>query len=121
MGVDQHPSDLPVTDITARTDRLPLNGLNNRADFSEATYFLTAHSLEELLGPIREGMGRYGIDSSSAEGWIASISRWPENKSDFAIGPGTSTGLEGTYFLGYDGSKDTQISIVHVNPMPTSS
>jgi hypothetical protein len=59
---------------------------------------------------------RYGIDEGSAERWIHSISSQPENKSDFAISPGTSTGLEVTYDLRYDGSKDVQVIIVLVSP-----
>ncbi|WP_336885601.1 hypothetical protein [Arthrobacter sp. FW305-BF8] len=61
-------------------------------------------------------MDRYGIDTDSAEGWIESISRKPEDKSNFAVSPGTSTGLLVTYDLRYDGSKDVQVIIVHVNP-----
>jgi hypothetical protein len=65
---------------------------------------------------IRDGVHRYGTDSESAERWIESISRRPEDKTDFALGPGTSTGLQVTYDLRYDGSKDVQVIIVHVNP-----
>jgi hypothetical protein len=32
------------------------------------------------------------------------------------LGPGTSTGLDVTYDLRYDGAKDVQVIIVHVNP-----
>lgn len=62
-------------------------------------------------------MDRYGIDSESAEQWIDSTTSQPEDNSDFARGPGTSTGLGITYDLRYDGSKDTQVIIVHVNPV----
>lgn len=65
---------------------------------------------------IRDGVDRYGIDSQSAERWIESISSRPEEGSDFALPPGNSTGLQITYDLRYDGSKDTQVIIVHVNP-----
>jgi hypothetical protein len=65
---------------------------------------------------IRDGVDRYGIDKESAENWIESISSRPEVKSDFAISPGTSTGLKVTYDLRYDGSKGIQAIIVHVNP-----
>lgn len=111
--------EAPYGVIAANTDRLRLNGLNNRADFSEVTYFLTAKSLDELSSRIRDGVGRYGIPSEPAEGWIEAISAKPDQKSDFAITPGTSTGLEVTYDLRYDGSKDTQVIIVHVNPLPS--
>jgi hypothetical protein len=107
----------PYTAIIAKTDRLRLNGMNKRDDFSEVTYFLTANSLEEFSGLIREGVSRYGIPSDPAEDWIESISGRPDQKSDFAIAPGTSTGLQVTYDLRYDGSKDTQVIIVHVSAL----
>lgn len=110
----------PYGVIAAHTDRLRLNGMNNRADFSEITYFLTATSREDLATLIRDGVGRYGIDSTSAEDWIESVSAKPDQMSDFAITPGTSTGLQVTYDLRYDGTKDTQVIIVHVNPLPTT-
>ena len=110
--------EAPYGVITARSDRLRLNGLNAGSDFSEVTYFLTAKSLEDLSKLVREGVGRYGIPSDSAEGWIESISPRPDQKSEFAIAPGTATGLQITYDLRYDGSKDVQVIIVHVNPLP---
>lgn len=108
--------DGPTGLVRATTDRLRLNGMDNGPDFSEVTYFLTANSLEDYTALIRDGVNRYGIDKESAEGWIESISNRPEDKSDFALGPGTSTGLDVTYDLRYDGSKDVQVIIVHVNP-----
>lgn len=120
-GVMDLTIEAPHTAITAQTDRLRLNGLNRRADFTEVTYFLTASSLEELSGLIREGVGRYGIPSESAERWIESISAKPDQKSDFAIAPGTASGLQVTYDIRYDGSKDTQVIIVHVSPMPSTT
>ena len=113
--------EAPYTTITAQTDRLRLNGLNRLADFTEVTYFLTASSLEELSGLIRDGVARYGIPSDPAERWIESISAKPDQKSDFAIAPGASTGLQVTYDLRYDGSKDTQDIIVHVSPLPSTT
>ncbi|WP_164199129.1 hypothetical protein [[Micrococcus luteus] ATCC 49442] len=111
----------PAGTVSARTDRLRLNGLNTRSDFTEVTYFLTARTLEEYKALIRAGVDRYGIDSGSAEGWIESISSRPGKESDFALTPGTSTGLQVTYDLRYDGSKDVQVIIVHVNPVPAGS
>jgi hypothetical protein len=108
--------DGPSGLVRATTDRLRLNGMDNEPDFSEVTYFLTADSLEEYTALIRDGVNRYGIDKDSAEGWIDSISSRPEDKSDFALGPGTSTGLDVTYDLRYDGSKNIQVIIVHVSP-----
>lgn len=113
--------DGPSGTINAQTDRLRLNGMNTRSDFSEVTYFLTADSLDEYVALIRDGVDRYGIDSDSAEGWIESTASRPEEKSDFALQPGTSTGLRVTYDLRYDGSKDVQVIIVHVNPLLTTS
>jgi hypothetical protein len=107
--------------ISAKTDRLRLNGMNKGPDFSEVTFFLTADSRDDYFALIRDGAVRYGIDKESAEGWIESISSRPEDKSDFAIQPGTSTGLEVTYDLRYDGSKNTQVIIVHVSPLRTDS
>lgn len=109
--------EAPGTAITARSDRIRLNGMNSGPDFSEVTYFLTAKSLDELSTLIREGVGRYGIPSDTAEGWIRDVSAKPDQKSDFAITPGTSTGVQVTYDLRYDGSKATQVIIVHVNPL----
>ncbi|QOD06145.1 hypothetical protein [Pseudarthrobacter sp. BIM B-2242] len=120
-GVMDLVIEAPYTDITAQTDRLRLNGLNRRADFTEVTYFLTAGSLEELSGLIRDGVGRYGIPSEPAERWIESISAKPDQRSDFAIAPGTLTGLQVTYDLRYDGSKETQVIIVHVSPLPSKT
>lgn len=109
----------PSGTISAKTDRLRLNGMNTRPDFTEVTYFLAAESLEDYTALIRDGVDRYGIDSGSAERWIESISSRPKEKSDFALTPGTSTGLKVTYDLRYDGSKDVQVIIVHVNPLST--
>lgn len=106
----------PQGSISARTDRLRLNGMNKGPFFSEVTYFLTAHSLEDYTALIRDGVDRYGIPSDSAERWITSISSSPEDKSNFALVSGESTGLRITYDLRYDGSKDVQVIIVHVNP-----
>ncbi|RAM36118.1 hypothetical protein [Arthrobacter globiformis] len=107
--------------LTARTDRLRLNGMNNRSDFSEVTYFLTADSLDEYVALIRDAVERYGVPADSAERWIESTSRRPEEKSDFALQPGTSTGLEVTYDLRYDGSQDVQVIIVHVRSLPRTT
>jgi hypothetical protein len=106
----------PLGSINAKTDRLRLNGMNTRSEFSEVTYFLTAGSLEDYTALIRDGVDRYGIPSDSAEDWIESTSSQPEDKSDFALAPGTSTGLDVTYDLRYDGAKDVQVIIVHVSP-----
>lgn len=107
----------PTGTVTAQTDRLRLNGMNTGSNFSEVTYFLTAQSLDEYTAMIRDGVDRYGIDKESAEDWIRSISAKPEKKSEFAIGTGTRTGLRVTYDLRYYGSEDTQVIIVHVNPL----
>jgi hypothetical protein len=112
--------EAPHTVISAEADRLRLNCMNTGPDFSLVT-FLTAKSLDELSELIRYGVGRYGIDSTSAEDWIESVSAKPDQKSDFAITPGTSTGLQITYDLRYDGSKDTQVIIVDINPLPSKS
>lgn len=106
----------PHGSVRANTDRLRLNGMNNGSEFSEVTYFLTAGSLEDFTALIRDGVDRYGIPGESAERWIESMSSRPEDKGDFALGPGTSTGLDVTYDLRYDGAKDVQVIIVHVNP-----
>ncbi|WJH26073.1 hypothetical protein [Pseudarthrobacter defluvii] len=107
----------PTGVVTAQTDRLRMNGMNTGSNFSEVTYFLTAQSLNEYTTIIRDGVDRYGINNEAAEDWIQSISAKPDQKSEFAIGTGTSTGLQVTYDLRYDGAKDTQVIIVHVNPM----
>jgi hypothetical protein len=111
----------PAGTVTAETDRLRLNGMNTRSEFTEVTYFLTAETLEDFAALIRDGVVRYGIPSDSAEDWISSISSRPQDKSDFAIQPGTSTGLEVTYDLRYDGAKDVQVIIVHVSPMAATT
>ncbi|CAN7577691.1 hypothetical protein LJR014_004181 [Arthrobacter sp. LjRoot14] len=106
----------PSGEITGETDRIRFNTTNKRPDFSEVTYFLTADSADQYFSLIRDGVQRYGIDSASAERWIASAEADPAKKSDFSITPGSSTGLEVNYDLRYDGSKDTQVIIVHVSP-----
>lgn len=103
--------------ISAKTDRLRLNGMNSGPDFREITYFLKAESLEEFTALIRDGVDRYGIPAESAEGWIESMSTRPEDKHDFALVPGTATGLQVQYDLRYDRSKDVQVIIVHVHPI----
>jgi hypothetical protein len=115
-GVMELNIEGPHGSISATTDRLRLNGMNTRSEFSEVTYFLTAESLEDFTALIRDGVDRYGIPSESAERWIKSMSSRPEDKSDFALGPGNSTGLDVTYDLRYDGAKDVQVIIVHVSP-----
>lgn len=106
----------PGGTVSAKTDRLRLNGMNTGSDFEEVTYFLTAGSLEEYTALIRDGVDRYGIPRDSSERWIESTSSHPEDKSDFALAPGTSTGLQVQYDLRYDGSKNIQVIIVHVSP-----
>lgn len=120
-GVMELSIEAPTGLIRAKTDRLRLNGMNARSDFTEVTYFLTSQSLEDYIALIRDGEDRYGIDRDSAERWIESISSRPEDKSDYALPPGTSTGLSITYDLRYDGSKDVQVIIVHVNPLPSTN
>ena len=116
-GVMELEIDAPGGTISATTDRLRLNGMNSRADFSEVTYFLTASSLEDFTELIRAGVDSYGIGGGSAERWIDSMSKQPEGTSDFALGPGEAVGLGVTYDLRYDGAKDVQVIIVHVNPL----
>jgi hypothetical protein len=106
----------PSGEISGETDRIRFNTTDKRQDFSELTYFLTAESADEYFGLIRDGVERYGIDADSAERWIAGAQRDPARKSDFSITSGTSTGLEVNYDLRYDGTKDTQVIIVHVSP-----
>ncbi|WP_442856746.1 hypothetical protein [Arthrobacter sp. QXT-31] len=108
----------PTGEITAQTDRLRFLSGKTRTDFSSVTYFLTAGSAEELSELIRDGVKRYGIDNESAENWITSTERDPGGKSDFSIQPGYATGLLVNYDLRYDGSKDVQVIIVHVMPVP---
>ena len=107
----------PLNDVSGHTDRFRMNGMNTGSNFSEVTYFLTAQSLDEYAAMIRDGVDRYGLDQDSAEDWIQSISAEPKQKGEFAIGAGTRIGLQVTYDLRYDGSKDTQVIIVHVNPL----
>ena len=106
----------PSGEISGETDRIRLNTTNKRPDFSELTYFLTADSPDDYFELIRDGVERYGIDADSAERWIAGAQKDPERKSDFSITSGTSTGLDVNYDLRYDGTKDTQVIIVHVRP-----
>ncbi|WP_240987325.1 hypothetical protein [Arthrobacter sp. Soil736] len=117
-GVMELTIEAPTGLVRAKTDRLRLNGMNTRSDFTEVTYFLTAESLDDYTVLIRDGVDRYGINSESAEQWIEPTSNRPDDKSDFALAPGTSTGLQVTYDLRYDGSKDVQVIIVHVSPLP---
>jgi hypothetical protein len=107
----------PNGEITGESDRIRFNTTDSRTDFSEVTYFLTAGSLDEFASLIRDGVQRYGVDSDSAERWISSMEKDPEDNSDFSITSGTSTGLEVNYDLRYDGTKDTQVIIVHVSPV----
>jgi hypothetical protein len=107
----------PNGEIRGETDRIRFNTTDKREDFSEVTYFLTAGSLDELSSLIRDGVERYGIDSVVAERWISSMERDPEDKSDYSVTSGTSTGLEVNYDLRYDGAKDIQVIIVHVWPL----
>ncbi|MDJ0321077.1 hypothetical protein [Pseudarthrobacter sp. PS3-L1] len=104
--------------ITGDTGRIRFNTTDARPDFSEVTYFLTATSPEEYFALIRDGVNRYGIDSDSAERWITATEADLTSKDEFAITPGTATGLEVSYDLRYDGSQETQVIIVHVFPAP---
>lgn len=107
----------PSGNVQAETDRIRFNTTEQEPDFREVTYFLTAGSLEEYIGLIRDGVEKYGVDSASAERWISSTESNAGTKSDFSITSGTSTGLEVNYDLRYDGAKDVQVIIVHVNPL----
>lgn len=106
----------PSGEIRGQTDRIRFLTTDSQPDFSQITYFLTADSLDEYFALIRDGVERYGIESGAAEGWITSISARPGDESSFALGPGTATGLNVSYDLRYDGSKDVQVIIVHVSP-----
>lgn len=106
----------PRGTVDASTDRIRFNTTDARTDFSEVTYFLTAGSKEELFGLVREGVEKYGISSAEAERWISHVSGDEAGSSDFALSPGTKTGLPITYDLRFDSSKDTQVIIVHVGP-----
>lgn len=108
--------DGPDGMVTGSSDTVGFNTVGDQPDYSEVTYFLTAGSLEEYVTLIRDGVDRYGIDGANAEAWIDSISDDPERTSNYALGPGTATGLDVTYDLRYDGGDDTQVVIVHVNP-----
>lgn len=107
----------PSGEIQAQTDRIRFLTTDTQPDFSQVTYFLSAASRDEYFSLIRDGVERYGIDSRAAEGWITSISGRPEDTSSFALGPGTATGLNVSYDLRYDGTKDAQVIIVHVSPV----
>ncbi|SDX27151.1 hypothetical protein SAMN04487912_109179 [Arthrobacter sp. cf158] len=106
----------PSGEISAQTDRIRFKTTDARPDFTEVTYFLTADSFEGLSTLIRDGVEKYGIDSSDAERWIESTSKDTGSKSDYSLTSGTSTGLEVNYDLRFDGSKDQQVIIVHVSP-----
>jgi hypothetical protein len=116
-GVMDVEIEAPAGTVRAKTDRLRLNGMNLRSDFSEVTYFLTASSLADYEQLIRDGVERYGIDGESAERWIDSMSKRPGDTSDFALGTGEALGLGITYDLRYDGAKEVQVIIVHVSPL----
>jgi hypothetical protein len=107
----------PSGEISGETDRIRFNTTDQRSDFSEVTYFLTANTPEEYFQLIREGVDRYGISADSAEEWISSTQADPGSKSDFSITSGRSTGLDVNYDLRYDGGKDTQVIIVHIRPV----
>lgn len=107
----------PAGEVSGETDRIRFNTTNLQTDFSEVTYFLTADSAEEYFDLIRDGVERYGIDAGSAERWISTATKKPDFKSDFSLTSGTATGLEVNYDLRYDGSKNTQVIIVHVAPL----
>lgn len=106
----------PSGEINSQTDRIRFKTTDTRPDFTEVTYFLTADSLEGFTTLIRDGVDKYGIGADDAERWIASTSQDPGSKSDYSLTSGTSTGLEVNYDLRFDGSKDSQVIIVHVSP-----
>ncbi|MFE4195749.1 hypothetical protein ACFRJ9_07785 [Paenarthrobacter sp. NPDC056912] len=106
----------PSGEITAETDRIRFKTTDARPDFTEVTYFLTADSLEELSALVRDGVSKYGIDAEDAERWIASATKDPASKSDYSLTSGSSTGLAVNYDLRFDGTKDSQVIIVHVSP-----
>ncbi|MBT2585600.1 hypothetical protein [Arthrobacter sp. ISL-95] len=116
-GLMELTIEAPTGLISAKTDRLRLNGMNKGPDFREVTFFLTAESFEDFTALIRDGVDRYGIPGESAEGWIESMSGRPEDEGDFSLAPGTATGLQVQYDIRYDGAKDVQVIIVHVHPV----
>lgn len=59
-------------------------------------------------------MQRHGIDAVAAERWITSNEEEPGSRSDHSLPSGRDTGLDVNYDLRYDGTKETQVSIVHV-------
>jgi len=107
----------PMGEIRAQTDRIRFKTTDARPDFTEVTYFLTADSAEDFAALIRDGVKKYGIDADDAERWISSTSKDSSAKSDYSLTSGTSTGLEVNYDLRFDGSKETQVIIVHVTPV----
>ncbi|MFJ4169943.1 hypothetical protein ACIPY3_10550 [Paenarthrobacter sp. NPDC089714] len=106
----------PSGEVTGQTDRIRFKTTDASPDFSEVTYFLTADSPEDLFAQIREGVKKYGIDSADAERWITSAGQDASGTSDYSLTSGTSTGLSVNYDIRFDGSKDTQVIIVHVSP-----
>ncbi|WP_344254449.1 hypothetical protein [Terrabacter carboxydivorans] len=107
----------PSGEIGDDTGYVRFDTTSGRTDFREVTYFLTATSLDELARVIRDGVDRYGIDRASAERWIESTELRPKSRSSFSITSGTSTGVSVNYDVRYDGTKATQVVIVHVNPI----
>ncbi|UXM91384.1 hypothetical protein [Paenarthrobacter sp. JL.01a] len=106
----------PKGEIRAQTDRIRFKTTDARPDFTEVTYFLTADSAEGFAALIRDGVEKYGIDADDAERWISANGKDSSTKSDYSLTSGNSTGLEVNYDLRFDGSKETQVIIVHVIP-----
>ncbi|MFC8041473.1 hypothetical protein ACFUOZ_19150 [Paenarthrobacter sp. NPDC057355] len=106
----------PSGEIRAQTDRIRFKTTDARPDFTEVTYFLTADSAEGFAALIRDGVEKYGIDADDAERWISANGKDSSAKSEYSLTSGKSTGLEVNYDLRFDGSKETQVIIVHVTP-----
>ncbi|MDR6987560.1 hypothetical protein J2Y66_002042 [Paenarthrobacter nitroguajacolicus] len=82
-GIMELIIEAPTGVISAKTDRLRLNGMNEGPDYGEVTFFLRAESFEDFAALIRDGVDRYGIPSESAERWIESMSSRPEDEGIF--------------------------------------
>jgi len=102
--------------LTAESDHLRFLAADGE-NINPITYFLTTEDDDEFFAMIREGVERYGIDSTVAEEWISSRAIDSDPASDFALPLGTALGFNVSYDLNYDPSTPVQVIIVQVYPL----
>ena len=102
--------------LTAHTDHLRFFTVADIAWVDEISYFLTADTPEEFFTILRDGAEAYGLDKTSVERHIKSMTDHPDRGSKLALKPGYKLGFEVIYDYRYRGPGHVNTVIVSIHP-----